>query len=96
MVKAKDPLELRDILPGSSDSRILVSIEELQDLKGVWSELAKIWLQIDEKKEKQWLTIPPRKLRTVLDVLLDQMKDMPSRLRQYDSYNHVKKLIKII
>jgi dynein heavy chain 1, cytosolic len=93
MVKAKDALELRDSLPGSSDSRILVSIEELQDLKGVWSELAKIWLQIDEQKEKQWLTIQPRKLRTVLDGLLNQMKDMPSRLRQYDSYNHVKKLI---
>ncbi len=93
MVKAKDALELRDSGTSSNDSRIVVSIEELHDLKGVWSELAKIWLQIDEQKEKQWLTVQPRKLRTVLDGLLNQMKDMPARLRQYDSYNHVKKLI---
>ena len=93
MVKAKDALELRDSGTSSNDSRIRVSIEELHDLKGVWSELAKIWLQIDEQKEKQWLTVQPRKLRTVLDGLLNQMKDMPARLRQYDSYNHVKKLI---
>ncbi len=55
--------------------------------------MAKIWTQIDEQKEKQWLTIQPRKLRGHLDGLLNQLKEMPNRLRQYDSYNHVKKLL---
>ena len=93
MMKAKDALELRDNSSSSNDIRIVVCIEELQDLKGVWSEMSKIWQQIDEQKEKQWLTIQPRKLRTILDGLLNQMKDMPNRLRQYESYNHVKKLL---
>ena len=93
MVKAKDALELRDNISNPNDIRITVSIEELADLKGVWSELAKIWSQIDEQKEKQWLTVQPRKLRTQLDGLLTQMRDMPSRLRNYDSYNHVKRLL---
>ncbi len=95
MVKAKDALELRDKSTNTSanDIRVSVSIEELQDLKGVWSELAKIWTQIDEQKEKQWLTIQPRKLRATLDSLLVQLKDMPSRLRQYESYNYVKKIL---
>ena len=93
MIKAKDALELRDSSSNSNDAKISVSIEELQDLKGVWSELAKIWEQIDEQKEKQWLTVQPRKLRSALDGLLNQMKELPSRLRQYDSFNHTKKLI---
>lgn len=93
MVKAKDALELRDNVSSSNDLRITVSIEEMQDLKGVWSELAKIWSKIDEQKEKQWLTVQPRKLRATLDGLLQQLRDMPSRLRQYDSYNFVKKLL---
>ncbi len=92
-MKAKDALELRDNSTSSNDIRIVVCIEELQDLKGVWTEMSKIWQQIDEQKEKQWLTIQPRKLRTILDGLLNQMKDMPNRLRQYESYNHVKKLL---
>jgi hypothetical protein len=41
---------------------MLVALEELADLKGVWSELARIWEQIDELKEKPWLSVAPRKV----------------------------------
>lgn len=41
-----------------------VAHEELQDLKGVWAELSKIWEQIDELKEKPWLSVQPRKVGT--------------------------------
>lgn len=61
--------------------------------QGVWSELAKIWDQIDEMKEKTWLSVAPRKLRTQIDSLLGQLRDMPSRLRHYPSYEFVKKLL---
>ena len=33
----------------ASDERVQVGLEELQDLKGVWSELAKIWEKVDEE-----------------------------------------------
>lgn len=46
----------------SSEERVQVALEELQDLKGVWSELQKIWEQIDELKEKPWLSVAPRKV----------------------------------
>ena len=46
----------------ASDERVQVGLEELQDLKGVWSELAKIWEKVDEMKEKPWLSIQPRKV----------------------------------
>jgi dynein heavy chain 1 len=42
MSKAKDALELRDASSSGSDVKIGVSVEELQDLKGVWSALATV------------------------------------------------------
>lgn len=45
-----------------SQERMQVALEELADLKGVWSELARVWEQIDELKEKPWLSVAPRKV----------------------------------
>lgn len=70
-----------------------VVFEELQDLRGVWSELSRIWAQIDEIREKPWLSVQPRKLRQQLDTLISQLKELPARLRQYSSYEYVKKLL---
>jgi len=70
-----------------------VVFEELQDLRGVWSELSRIWAQIDELREKPWLSIQPRKLRQQLDTLLTQLKELPARLRQYSSYEYVKQML---
>jgi len=72
---------------------MIVVFEEMQDLKGVWSELSKIWVQIDEIREKPWLSIQPRKLRQQLDGLTNQLKELPARFRQYSSYEYVKKLL---
>ncbi|XP_050499617.1 dynein heavy chain, cytoplasmic isoform X4 [Diabrotica virgifera virgifera] len=94
VAKAKEALELQD--PGgisTSEDRMQVVYEELQDLRGVWSELSRIWQQIDETREKPWLSIQPRKLRQQLDALSTQLKELPARLRQYASYEYVKKTL---
>lgn len=49
----------------ATDERLQVALEELQDLKGVWSELAKIWDQIDQMKEQPWLSVQPRKVNVL-------------------------------
>ena len=49
----------------ASDERVQVGHEELQDLKGVWVELAKIWEKLDELKERPWLSVQPRKVGTL-------------------------------
>lgn len=77
----------------TNDDRMTVVFEELQDLRGVWSELSRIWAQIDEIREKPWLSVQPRKLRQQLDTLTSQLKELPARLRQYSSYEYVKKLL---
>ncbi|XP_058810234.1 dynein heavy chain, cytoplasmic isoform X2 [Phymastichus coffea] len=94
VAKAKEALELLE--PGTAslnEDRMQVVFEELQDLKGVWSELSKIWAEIDETREKPWLSIQPRKLRLQLDTMLSQLKELPARLRQYSSYEYVKKTL---
>ncbi|XP_016418464.1 cytoplasmic dynein 1 heavy chain 1-like [Sinocyclocheilus rhinocerous] len=75
-------------------SSLRVALEELQDLKGVWSELSKVWEQIDQMKEQPWVSVQPRKLRQSLDALLNQLKNFPARLRQYASYEYVQRLLK--
>ena len=92
VLRAKEALEIQGIGSETAD-RFSVALEELQDLKGVWQELSRIWEQIDELKEKPWLSIQPRKIRQQIDGLLGQLKELPAKLRQYSSYEHVKRLL---
>ena len=69
-------------------------MEELHDLRSAWGELAKIWEQIHELKEKPWISIVPRKIRQSLDNLLQQLKNLPTKLRQYAAYDHLQRVLK--
>lgn len=42
-----------------------MALEELHDLKEVWTELAKVWEQIDQMKEQPWVSVQPRKVQHV-------------------------------
>jgi dynein heavy chain 1 len=94
--KAKEALELEEGLQtvgNATSDKLGVGWEELQDLKGVWSELSKIWEHIDEMKDVPWLSVQPRKIRQQIDGLLSQLKDLPARLRQYAGYEYVRRLL---
>uniref|UniRef100_A0A1B0B0C4 Dynein heavy chain, cytoplasmic n=1 Tax=Glossina palpalis gambiensis TaxID=67801 RepID=A0A1B0B0C4_9MUSC len=94
VAKAKEALELQEsAIANNSSERMNVALEELQDLRGVWSELSKVWSQIDETREKPWLSVQPRKLRQQLEAMMSQLKELPARLRMYESYDYVKRLI---
>lgn len=92
--KAKDALELADPAhPSPQAERLNVALEELGDLKGVWEALRPVYAQLDELKDKPWLSVQPRKLRQGLDGLLGSLKDLPAKYRTYDGYEHVKRLL---
>ncbi|XP_050563736.1 dynein heavy chain, cytoplasmic isoform X2 [Spodoptera frugiperda] len=93
VAKAKEALELHDTGNSINNERMTVALEELQDLRGVWSSLSKIWTQIDDIREKPWLSVQPRKLRQQLEAMLNELKELPARLRMYDSYEYVRKLL---
>ena len=61
----------------------------MEALKGVWGELEKIWNQIYDMKELAWNALFPRKIRTRLDQLLIDLKNMPNRIRQYQAFDFV-------
>lgn len=97
--KAKDALELVDQNSNieqfeSLSGKLEVALEELQDLKGVWSKLSMIWGQMEQLRSLRWNAVQPRELRKSLDELSSQLKEMPSRLQSYASYDYVKSLIK--
>ena len=84
--KSKEALE--EAGPSSaSEDRMAVGWEVLQDHKSIWFELSRIWELVNEVKDKLWL------FDLLLDLLLSMLKDLPTSLQQYASYEYAKKLI---
>ncbi|KAF8758753.1 Dynein heavy chain [Rhizoctonia solani] len=69
-------------------------IEEMRDLKGVWTALSGIWSQIHELKDMVWATVQPRKLRQHIDGLIASTKELPNRMRQYAAFEYVQEVLK--
>ncbi|KAL5116500.1 dynein heavy chain [Pleosporales sp. CAS-2024a] len=88
--KAKEALGL----PPSPKTVLQTLLEEVQDFKGVWSNLATIWKSIDELKEVLWTSVVPRKIRENINKLLNMTKEMPSRMRQYQAFEYVQNTLK--
>ena len=94
-MKESSPFHLNFLGAKSAlDEQLQIALEELTDLKGVWGELAGIWEQIELLKDQAWVSISPKKLRQSLEALIAQLKNMPARLRQYESYDHVQRVLK--
>ncbi|CAG8591249.1 25222_t:CDS:2, partial [Racocetra persica] len=88
--RAKEAL---DMALATEDSLDIV-LEELKDLKSVWSSLSKVWQSINELKETLWSSVVPRKIRQQLDNLLSSIKEMPGRIRSYEAFNYVQETVK--
>ncbi|CED84986.1 dynein heavy chain cytosolic [Phaffia rhodozyma] len=88
--RAKGALDL----DATREDRLSVVLEELRDLKAVWTALSGVWAQIADIREMNWTTIQPRKLRHQLDGLLTFTKEMPSRMRQYSAFEFVQNTIR--
>ena len=81
--------ELLGLEPGNMQ-RIEVLEEEVQGLKGVWSELNRIWISVEALRETPLTGAVPKKLKTTLDDALEQMNAFPNRLRQYEAFEAMK------
>lgn len=92
VVRAKESLDLEH----SVDDRLEPIFEELRDLKAVWTALSGTWNQIGELRESNWNNVQPRKLRQQLDALLNQTKEMPSRMRQYAAFEYVQETLRTL
>ena len=88
--RAKEALDLELI----RHTRLEPVVEELKDLKAVWTALSGIWSQITDLRENAWATVQPRKLRQQIDGLLSSTKDMPTRMRQYAAFEYVQDVLR--
>lgn len=88
--RAKEALDLELV----HDGRLEPVLEEVRDLKAVWTALSGVWAQIAELRESQWSSIQTRKLRTQLDNLLTSTREMPSRMRQYAAFEFVQEALR--
>jgi dynein heavy chain 1 len=73
-------------LDATPDDRINVAIEELHDLKNSWGELGRIFKALTELKEKPWAAVVARQLRKSLDDVINELRNLPARVRSYASY----------
>lgn len=90
LCRAKEALDLEH----TRDDRLDPVIEEIRDLKAVWTALSGIWAQIAELRETPWSSVTPRKLRQSLESLLGSTREMPSRMRQYAAFEYVQDSIR--
>lgn len=88
--RAKEALDL-ELIP---DDRLEPVLEEIHDLKAVWTALSGVWAQIGELRDTLWSSVQPRKIRTQLDGLLATAREMPSRMRQYAAFEYVQETLR--
>lgn len=88
--RAKEALDLEQ----TSEARLDPVLEELRDLKSVWTALAKVWQSLNEIRDTPWSSIVPRKVRQLIDELVNSTKEMPNRMRQYAAYEYVQETLR--
>lgn len=55
--------------------------------------LKPLYAEVDEMKDKTWLSVQPRKLRQSLDELSQKLKGLPVKYKTYKSYESAKELM---
>ncbi|CAM9242548.1 unnamed protein product, partial [Chrysoparadoxa australica] len=87
---AKEALSL-----GAPGEDVLASVEEeMRDLREVWNALDEIWGKTNELEEMSWAAAVPRKVRRALDDLMEQMRGLPNKIRQYEAYSYAQGTLK--
>ncbi|CAH0480997.1 unnamed protein product [Peronospora belbahrii] len=64
------------------------AMEELSGLDEVWKSISKVWARVDELQDTLWSAVHPRKVRKQLDEIVDEMRRFPSRVQQYEAFEH--------
>ena len=82
LCEAKEALEISF----SPNDQLEGYLEELKDLRQVWSALNDVWKALDEMKQIAWITVTPRKIRQQLESLIERTNSLPSYMRSYAPY----------
>lgn len=86
ITKAKEVL----LMEPSDLGHLEPMIEEIKGLKEVWTELERVWSLVEVVREVPWNAVVPKKIREVLDNSINELQNLPNRLRQYEAYESMK------
>ena len=62
---------------------------ELQKLKEVWNALSSICETIHSLRETPWTAVVPRKLRSHIEAILEELRGVPNRIRHYEAFDFI-------
>lgn len=68
--------------------------EECVELREVWTLLAGVWKSLAEVGQQGWGGVIPRRVRTALDDLLQGLRSMPAKVKQYEAFELLQATIK--
>jgi dynein heavy chain 1 len=78
----------------TSEVTLAATEREVSELKEVWSALAGAHERMAELGETPWGGVTPRKLRRELEALVQDLRGLANRVRQYDAYTYAQDLLK--
>ncbi|KAK6094055.1 dynein heavy chain [Batrachochytrium dendrobatidis] len=81
-------------IDGLSKNYLEHALDELTDLSGVWGALSAIWTALDDVQDTLWFGETSWSIRPRLEALIQQLKDMPNRMRQYAAFEHTHSTLK--
>lgn len=76
------------------DSNLDFMLEEVKDLKNVWTSLLSLWNSLSDIKSQKWTNINARTLKSQLEELLSQCRATPVIVRQYSAFEEIQKSVK--
>lgn len=68
--------------------------EEINSVKGIWDELKSVYSSISNLKKTLWHNVEPREIKATLNNLLDSIKKIPAKYRQYDIFDNAQQELK--
>ncbi|SBS80798.1 dynein heavy chain, putative [Plasmodium ovale] len=63
--------------------------EEIICIKGIWDELKVIYSSISDMKKMLWSSVEPKSVRNTLNGLIESIKKIPAKYRQYEIFDMV-------
>ena len=69
-------------------------VAEISDLREVWLSLVKPQDALQALGDTAWNAVIPRKVRSSLEEIQSQLRDLPNMARQYAAFEHLSALVK--
>ncbi|CAG8621164.1 6805_t:CDS:10, partial [Dentiscutata erythropus] len=88
--RVKEALDMNLTIENRLDS----ILEEIRDLKAVWSSLSKIWQSINLLKETPWSLAVPQEIQQQLKNILNSIKELPRRIHSYSAFGFLEDTVK--